>query len=401
MQNIKSHENQNGFRPVSKLNLLSSSKKLATDKEKIKATWEKKVRENVLVAGEQTSLALQNTLQIFLDELSDSLAQAAATSSYDVGKKGMSQRHGGARAKFAGYFLPQLLKEFSILREVLLEDLNNADLLDYNVSSIINRSIDISISLAATEFATVQQASVQSALQKAEASNIDLEHFASVAAHDLKSPLATISGYLELLADEAQDKASKEFLDSIVVMRNAADRMRNLIDRLLEYASLGKSDRPFELVDLNVVMQSVLQNLHDTTAKTKASITFVKLPTVKGDANLLTQVFQNLIANSIKFRSEQLPKVQINAVAEHDHFLFSVEDNGIGFDPKDKDGIFALYKKLHGESSYQGAGIGLATCRKVVELHNGQIWADSEPGLGSTFYFTLPIPAQNKTTTHH
>ncbi|MGZ3691521.1 MAG: hypothetical protein ACXVAX_08455 [Pseudobdellovibrio sp.] len=115
MQNIKSHENQNGFRPVSKLNLLSSSKKLATDKEKIKATWEKKVRENVLVAGEQTSLALQNTLQIFLDELSDSLAQAAATSSYDVGKKGMSQRHGGARAKFAGYFLPQLLKEFSIL----------------------------------------------------------------------------------------------------------------------------------------------------------------------------------------------------------------------------------------------------------------------------------------------
>ncbi|MGZ3691522.1 MAG: sensor histidine kinase [Pseudobdellovibrio sp.] len=242
---------------------------------------------------------------------------------------------------------------------------------------------------------------MQSALQKAEASNIDLEHFASVAAHDLKSPLATISGYLELLADEAQDKASKEFLDSIVVMRNAADRMRNLIDRLLEYASLGKSDRPFELVDLNVVMQSVLQNLHDTTAKTKASITFVKLPTVKGDANLLTQVFQNLIANSIKFRSEQLPKVQINAVAEHDHFLFSVEDNGIGFDPKDKDGIFALYKKLHGESSYQGAGIGLATCRKVVELHNGQIWADSEPGLGSTFYFTLPIPAQNKTTTHH
>ncbi|MCM2281895.1 MAG: ATP-binding protein [Bdellovibrionaceae bacterium] len=379
----------------------SAAAQLMRDRGKIKILWEKKVRDKVQSAESQTSIALLNSIDTFLDELVTALDQSTLESPQDLEKKGMSNSHGEQRAKFAGYYLPQLLKEFSILREVILEDLHNSDSLNYQVGLIINGAIDSAISLAATKFTAVQQTTIKAALEKAEVSNRDLEHFAAVAAHDLKSPLATISSYLDLLTEDASERLHEESIAYISVMQKASERMRNLVDRLLDYARLAKMDMRFHVVDLNDVMNSVLQNLHDTIQKTQAKITYQQMPTVTGDAQLLAQVFQNLIANSLKFHGGRIPTIQIDFKSERDSLLFSLKDNGIGFDPKDNEAIFALYKKLRGESEYQGAGIGLATCKKVVELHGGRIWANSQPGVGSTFYFTLPIPAATNTTTHH
>lgn len=378
-----------------------ASEQLLRDKGKIKILWERKVRDKIRSARGQTSIALLNSIEIFLDELVAALAQSTLDSLDDAGKKGMSKIHGEQRAKFAGYYLPQLLKEFSILREVILEDLHNSESLTYQVELIVNRVIDSAISLAATEFIAVQQATIKAALEKAEVSNRELEHFAAVAAHDLKSPLATISGYLDLLKDDTGGNLNAESCEYISAMQKSSERMRNLVDRLLDYARLTKMDRNFHLVDLNDMMKSVLQNLHDTIHKTHAKITYEHLPSVNGDVQLLTQVFQNLIANSIKFHGDQLPTIEIRCSAQNNTFLFSLADNGIGFDPKDKEDIFSLYKKLRGEVEYQGAGIGLAICKKVVELHGGKIWADSTPGFGSVFYFTLPNPDSTQTTLQH
>lgn len=370
----------------------SAAAQLKNDKEKIKSRWELKVRRKVSVAESQTSLALINSMEFFLDELADILEQSVSMADYNVGERGMSKLHGEQRARFAGYFLPQLFKEFSILREVILEDLQEADVLTYQIALTINGAIDSAISLAATEFAAVHQRDLKTALAQAEASNRDLEHFAAIAAHDLKSPLATISGYLELLVEDAGGNLNQECLKQIQVMQKAARRMLNLIDRLLEYGRLMKSDKSFCPIDLNKVMNAVLQNLHYAIEKNQARITYESLPTVNGDISLIAQIFQNLVANSIKFRREEPPRIQIEAVNQGEFVLFSVGDNGIGFDSKDKTEIFTLYKKLRGEVEYQGSGIGLATCKKVVELHGGRIWAESALGVGSTFWFTLPNP---------
>lgn len=379
----------------------SAAAQLMRDKGKIKILWEKRVRDTVQSAEGQTSIAILNSIEIFLDELITVLEQSTFESPHDVEKKGMSKTHGEQRARFAGYYLPQLLKEFSILREVILEDLHGSGSLTYQVGLIINNTADSAISLAATEFAAVQGAAIKAALEKAEVSNKDLEHFAAVAAHDLKSPLATISGYLDLLTDDASEQLKEESRKYIGIMQKASERMRNLVDRLLDYARLAKMDNPFHLVDLNHVMKAVIENLHDTIQKTQSKITYGQLPIIRGDIQLLVQVFQNLIANSIKFRSDQPPTIQIECSVQNDTFLFSLKDNGIGFDPKDKADIFALYKKLRSDNEYQGAGIGLATCKKVVELHGGRIWADSEPNVGSTFCFTLPKPNPTPATPHH
>jgi signal transduction histidine kinase len=396
---IHSHRAPNPIQSSSSSDYERASAQLSQDKDKIKALWEKTVRKKVQVAEDQTSLALQNTLETFLNELATNLYQARASSADTPPGQGMSKIHGSQRAKFAGYFLPQLLKEFSILRDVINEDLNDAEVLTHAVRSTIDQTIDSAISSATTEFASVQQANIRVALQRAEASNRDLEQFAAVAAHDLKSPLATISSFLQLLMDESQERLEKESLEYINLMKRAAERMRSLIDRLLEYARLSKLDKPFQSVNMNDAVNSAVQNLNDTIEKTDAKVTWDHLPIVNGDKDLLIQLFQNLIANSIKFHGVQPPRIHIDFKSQDGMALFSLKDNGIGFDPKDKEEIFALYKKLRGEAEYQGTGIGLATCRKVVELHGGRIWAESTLGSGSVFYFTLP--RSKSADTHH
>jgi signal transduction histidine kinase len=391
MQNNEPVKNQKPAAAVTPNKILYEvSQQILKDQDKIIATWEDRVRKKIVAADQQTSLSLQNSLHFFLEELSKALEQTSQSPNYDLDEFGMARKHGFLRAEFSGYKLPQLLKEFSLLRRILFENLYQVNLFSFEVALVINNAIDSSISFAATEFADIKQAAVQGALEDAEASNEELDQFASVAAHDLKSPLATITGYLELLKDEIQKLDGTDTLEYVEIIEKSSVRMRALIDSLLDYAKLARSNKGFDTVDLNTVMGATLQNLHDTIIHTKAVVRYDKLPAVKGDPELLGQVFQNLIANSIKFHSDDPPLIEISYKPHNGMLLFAVKDNGIGFDPKEKDNVFGLYKKLRTETKYQGAGIGLATCKKVVELHGGKIWAYSSPGKGSTFYFTLP-----------
>ncbi|WP_409479672.1 sensor histidine kinase [Pseudobdellovibrio sp. HCB154] len=368
---------------------LRAAEALKVSKNIIKEFWEERVREKILAAEAKSSIVMVNSLSLFLDKLAISLEQKIVSLEIFSEAVGMGKTHGGERAHFSGYYLPQLLKEFSILREVLVEVLQAKGVLTYDVRGVIDRTIDLSTSLAATEFAKVQNEKTETALLRAEMSNRDLEHFAAVAAHDLKSPLATISGYLALLNDEFKIKLGDDGLKHVQLMMKASERMLNLIDHLLEYARLTKVDITFKAVNTTDVVKAVIQNLDDAIKKMNAKVTYKSLPIILGEFDLLVQLFQNLIANSIKFHSKTPLEIQIELEEKDNMWIFSVRDNGVGFDPKDREDIFALYKKLHG-SKYQGAGIGLATCRKVVELHGGKIWAESKPGSGSTFYFSLP-----------
>ncbi|MGE0171353.1 MAG: ATP-binding protein [Oligoflexales bacterium] len=390
MKHHSPHSPANQIRqPESKLSNPIAAEHLKQNVDKIKRAWESKVREQVPKSREQTSFVLVNTLQDFLDELADAIQLGRVTENHFSSASGMSKAHGGQRAGFEGYFLPQLLKEFSILRKVVNDEFQGQGVLTFETRSVIDEAIDSVISIAATEFSKVQHAHTQAALEQAEISNRDLEHFAGVAAHDLKSPIATISGYLSLLGEESKEALGEESLNYIDLMQRAAERMRSLIDSLLNYARLAKMECAFRRTNLNNVAEAAIQNLEDAIQNTRAKITVSPLPSVIGDADLLTQVFQNLIGNSIKFRRSEVPEIHIAAKAQGDMWEVSVRDNGIGFDAKFKEEIFALYKKLHGEGQYQGTGIGLATCRKVIELHGGKIWTESEPNVGSTFYFTL------------
>jgi light-regulated signal transduction histidine kinase (bacteriophytochrome) len=243
--------------------------------------------------------------------------------------------------------------------------------------------LDEGIQKAIEQFSTVRsRALIQS--------NRDLEYFAAIAAHDLKAPLATISGYMELLDENLQNKISFEDAQYIKTIKKSTAQMTVLIDRLLEYSSIGRKVEPFAPLFVSEVVQRATDNLRELITSTSAKVIFKDVPQVTGEISLLTQLFQNLINNAIKFRDpKRVPEIRIE-VTEHDsEWIFSVRDNGIGFKPEDKEHIFSLFKKSHSLQTQTGYGIGLATARKVVELHGGKIWAESEPGIGSTFYFTI------------
>ena len=359
----------------------------------IKDVWGERVKKTVPESATKASLALSDSLDIFLEDLLEKF-HYAGTNFAQINSGDLFSTKDRTKAIFRDYFLPQLLKEFSILRQILNEVLYRHGLLTHEIRSLVDQSVDAAISHAATDFTTAQQQGLRAALSEAQTSNKDLDQFASVAAHDLKSPLATIRGFVDVLQhDYAKeiDSEGQEYLDTI---QGAAERMGSLIDALLDYSRLSAPEKEFEAVDLNEVLKGTLQNLEKVIADTGAAIKFQSLPKVLGDTDFLRQLFQNLIANSIKFRSTKPLEISIETVEDQNMWQFEIKDNGIGFDPKFKTDIFDLYRKLNGADTFQGSGIGLATCRRVVETHGGKIWADSMPGQGANFHFTLPKMAQ-------
>ncbi|QLD88833.1 PAS domain S-box protein [Natronomonas salina] len=226
--------------------------------------------------------------------------------------------------------------------------------------------------------------------RKLEESNERLEQFAYAASHDLQEPLRMITSYLQLIerryTDELDEEA-EEFIDFAV---DGAERMREMIDALLEYSRVETRGDPFEPVDLNAVLEDVLADLQLPIDETDAEITSDDLPTVAGDASQLRQVFQNLLDNAIEYSGDELPQVHVAAERMGDQWLLAVEDEGIGIDPSDADRVFEVFQRLHSRDEHDGTGIGLALCRRIVERHGGEIWVESESGEGSTFYFTLP-----------
>jgi signal transduction histidine kinase len=221
-------------------------------------------------------------------------------------------------------------------------------------------------------------------------SNKDLEQFAYVASHDLQEPLRAVSGFVELLRRNLQsslDDKTKEYMNFTI---DGAKRMQSLIIGLLEYSRVGTQGKNPQKTDSKAALDEAIARLQASIKETGAKITTDGLPTIHFDDVQLTQLFQNLIGNAIKFRREQAPRIHINAVHKDSGWQFAVTDNGIGVEPQYTERIFQIFQRLHGRGKYPGTGIGLSICKKIVERHNGKIWVESKPGNGSTFYFTVP-----------
>jgi signal transduction histidine kinase len=221
-----------------------------------------------------------------------------------------------------------------------------------------------------------------------ERSNEELDRFASVTSHDLQAPLATISMYVALLEQRhgAELGSATQLIDGI---SSATGHARDLIRGLLEYSRSGRGELRCEPVNSERMVAEVLEALAGPIEEAGATVSVGPLPVVSADRRSLWQVFQNLIANAVKF-CEGEPRVNVSASRIDGSWWFAVTDNGIGMDPSDAEEIFEPFHRLHGEGSYPGTGIGLAVCERIVEQHGGRIWAESAPGRGSTFRFTLP-----------
>jgi len=239
------------------------------------------------------------------------------------------------------------------------------------------------------------QSSVQYAEQlhqsnrELERSNSELQQFAYVASHDLQEPLRMVMSYTGLLARRYQGKLDADADEFIAYAVDGARRMQELINDLLSYSRVGTQGREFTAADCEAVLARTLTNLELAIQESGARVCHEPLPTVSADEVQLHQLFQNLIGNGIKYRREGPLEIHVTCKPEGSHWLFSVRDNGIGIEPQYHERIFTIFQRLHTREQYPGSGIGLAICKKIVERHGGKIWVESEPGKGSTFYFTL------------
>ncbi len=224
--------------------------------------------------------------------------------------------------------------------------------------------------------------------------NADLEQFAYSASHDLQEPLRQVAIYSQLLEKKLSSKLDGKALGYLAYCIEGAHRMEMMITDLLAYCQAAKkSDSSVALVSIKDVVETVKKNLSTTIDDTGAEILASALPVVQGDSVPLVHLFQNLISNALKYRSEKRPRIRISAVEDADQWSFSVEDNGIGIRKEFQSQIFGIFKRLHDRAEYPGTGVGLAICQKIVERYGGRIWVESEPGRGSTFFFTLPRAA--------
>jgi PAS domain S-box-containing protein len=261
----------------------------------------------------------------------------------------------------------------------------------------------------------MSEAKLQILAGEMEQRNRELQQFVYVASHDLREPLRTMASYTQLLARRYKDRLDENANDFIGYVVNAADRMQALIDDLLIYSRLGRQTKPPASTDLEAVLREVIGNLSTAIRESHAVITHDPLPVLIAEGTQMTQLFQNLIANALKFHGREPPRIQIAAQKRRasrwasepqaatngdfgadnsqpeSEWVFSVKDNGIGIEPKHVERIFLIFQRLHTQDEYPGTGIGLAICKKIVESHGGKIWVESEPGKGATFSFTIPV----------
>jgi len=223
-----------------------------------------------------------------------------------------------------------------------------------------------------------------------ELSNNELQQFAYVASHDLREPLRMITSFLELLEKQYNHKLDEKGKELIGFAVNGAKRLDSMIIDLLEYSRVVNKEREFNNVNFNNVLEQTKLNLKSSIDDTNAVVTYNSLPTLFGDEQLMVQLFQNIISNSIKYQSKETPKIEISAIKESNRYLFKVEDNGIGMSNKNLKRIFTIFQRLHTKEEYEGTGIGLAIVKKIVHQHDGHIWVKSILGEGTTLYFTIP-----------
>jgi light-regulated signal transduction histidine kinase (bacteriophytochrome) len=245
----------------------------------------------------------------------------------------------------------------------------------------------------------LERANAELAAAKAqlERSNEELQRFATVASHDLRDPLRVVSGFAELLGRRYADQLEGDGARFLEAISGGVARMDDMIADLLEYARAGRSDAPRERVDCNAVVADTLAALDVSIREHRAAVQADPLPVVSGYPRPLRQLFQNLIANAIKFAGDKPPRVSIWAAEVPGGWRFTIRDNGIGIDSADAERIFGMFTRLHSTEQYPGTGVGLAVCQRIVEAHGGRIWVEPSPGGGSQFMFTLSATAPEET----
>ena len=230
--------------------------------------------------------------------------------------------------------------------------------------------------------------------QSLERSNADLEQFAYVVSHDLQEPLRAMTVFSQLLQQRYHlelDTTASSYIENIV---EGGIRMQALIDGILDFSRLTHQDQLFSPVDIKALVDTVVASLGTTLSENEATVTVDMLPVIAADESQISQLFQNLIVNAVKFKRAAPPAIHISAQQATDQdncWVFSVSDNGIGISKDQQERIFSLFQRLYTRQELEGYGIGLAICKKIVERHNGNIWVESEPGEGSTFFFTLNV----------
>ncbi len=221
-------------------------------------------------------------------------------------------------------------------------------------------------------------------------SNTELQQFAYVASHDLQEPLRMVASFIQLLAKRYQGRLDAQADEFIAYASDGATRMQRLINDLLAYSRLETRRRPYEPTPIADMLELSLMNLRVAIAESEAVVSHDPLPTVMADQDQLTQLFQNLVGNAIKFHGPEAPRIHVSAEASAHAWTLAVRDNGIGLESQYAQRIFVIFQRLHTAAQYPGPGIGLAICKKIVERHGGRIWVESTPGAGACFKFTMP-----------
>ncbi|MGF7118918.1 PAS domain-containing sensor histidine kinase [Methanobacterium oryzae] len=240
---------------------------------------------------------------------------------------------------------------------------------------------------------------LQDTITQLERSNKELQSFAYITSHDLQEPLRTIVSYAQLIQRRYEGKLDADADEFLEFMVQGATRMKGMIQGLREYSRVESAEKEFVKTDMNLKVEKAIENLKSAIDESQATITYDKLPIIFADPDQMVRVFQNLISNAIKFKKPQFPpRIHISAKLDNDknEYVFSVEDNGIGIEPQYIDKIFKVFRRLHSIGKYEGTGIGLPIIRRIIERHDGRIWVESEYGVGSTFYFTIPIKSVKK-----
>lgn len=259
------------------------------------------------------------------------------------------------------------------------------------IKEVICSFNDITEYKAAEEKLTWLYQSLEIRALELAASNADLERFAHVATHDLQEPLRLVSSFMQLLRKKYEDQLDEQAIGYISYAIEGANRMKKLILDLLEYSKVSTNREEFTQTDMNAVLRDASGIFLNELEDAGAELIFTELPSIKANTLLMVKLFESLIGNALKYRSTCRPVIKIECKKEKEFFLFSIADNGIGINPEYADKIFTLFQRLHNDNGTEnGTGIGLAICKKIVELHRGDIWLKPEPGKGSTFYFTIP-----------
>ena len=221
-------------------------------------------------------------------------------------------------------------------------------------------------------------------------SNAELKDFAYIASHDLKKPLQSIESFANLLARRYKGKLDAKADEFISYIVEGVQRLQILIKDLLEYSQIETKAKNIKPTDCSFIVEEAMSNLKTAMDESNAVVTYNKLPTIMSDPQQIISLFQNLIDNAIKFRSNKAPRVRISADRKGNEWIFSIRDNGIGIDPENFEKIFVMFQRLHGSADFPGTGIGLSICKKIIERHGGRIWVESDPGKGATFFFVIP-----------